>query len=132
MTLLISAEDLGIYLTQDLSQDPKKTQAEGAIAMASSVVMSYCRRFGDAEWDANTVPAGVTVVVKRLATRAFNNPNMITMYTAANGQQFQGPPQRLLWDDEREMLDPFRASNEAIGTIRMGMPAYLSGGSSGE
>lgn len=95
--------------------------AEAAIEDASAVVLVECER--TAAWV--TTPTDVKLVVKRLAARLFTNPQQRVSYTGPEGLNFSGGPVRLLTDDERDALAPYKASRKRVGAIRMGVAAWM-------
>ena len=84
----------------------------------------YCERFTN-PWTAQTVPVGVKLIVKRIAARLFTNPQQRSSYTGPDGLNYSGGPVRLLTDDEREGLDPYKPSKKKVGTVRMAAAPWM-------
>lgn len=121
---LITLEDLSAHIQQGITKADSIEWANAAINDASGLVLTYCERL-DEPWDATTVPAGVALVVKRVASRLFTNPMQRTNYTGPEGLNYSGGPVRLLTDDEREALNAFKSSMKQSASVRMSFAPYL-------
>lgn len=125
MTALISISDLQLHLQQTTTFSEAVTAAANAdIEDASAAVLAYCERT-EAPWTALTVPAGVALVVKRIAGRLLANPQQRSSYSGPDGLTYTGGPVRLLTDDEREQLDPYKASKVRVGSMRLGVASWM-------
>lgn len=125
MTALITISDLQLHLQQTANFSETITAAANAdIEDASAAVLAYCERTPSA-WTAETVPAGVALVVKRVAGRLLTNPQQRSSYSGPDGLTYTGGPVRLLTDDEREQLDPYKASKVRVGSMRLGVASWM-------
>ena len=126
MPAIITLEDLQLHLQQTTTYSAFLTSSANAdIDDAEAAVHAYCERFTN-PWTALTVPVGVVLIIKRVAARLVTNPQQRSSYSGPDGLTYSGGPVRLLTDDEREALDPYKASRKKVGSIRTGIAAWMT------
>lgn len=126
MPAIITLEELQLHLQQTTSYNEFLTAAANAdIDDAEAAVNAYCERF-TTPWTALTVPVGVALIIKRVAARLLTNPQQRSSYSGPDGLNYTGGPVRLLTDDEREALDPYKASRKKVGSMRAGVAAWMT------
>jgi hypothetical protein len=123
MALILTVADLELHLQQTIGAS-LTSAAEASLQDAQDAVMNYCER-GDVPWTAATLPMGVALIIKRIAGRLLANPQQRSSYSGPDGLTYTGGPVRLLTDDEREQLDPWKVSRKAVGSIRMGVASWM-------
>lgn len=115
---MITVAELELHLQQTMSSEASIGEAQAAIDDASAAVNGY-ENLSHHEWDDETCPGGVKLVVKRVAGRLLTNPQQRSSYSGPDGLNYSGGPVRLLTDDEREQLNAWVPRKKRIGMIRM-------------
>lgn len=123
MALIVSKAALELHLQQTIGAT-LVTAAEACLQDAQDAAMDYCERVDD-PWTSVTIPMGVALIIKRIAGRLFTNPQQRTSYSGPDGLNYTGGPARILTDDEREQLDPYKVSKKRVGSMRLGVAAWM-------
>lgn len=123
MTLIVTKADLELHLQQAIGA-PLVDAAEACLQDAQDAAMNYCERADD-PWTSLTIPMGVALIIKRVAGRLLTNPQQRSSYSGPDGLNYTGGPVRLLTDDEREQLDPYKASKVRVGSMRLGVASWM-------
>lgn len=122
---IVTVDDLQRHLQQTVTfSEFHMGVAQQCLDDAEGAVLTYCEREGN-PWTADTCPRGVFLIIERVAGRLLTNPQQRTSYSGPDGLNYTGGPVRLLTDDEREMLNPYKASRKRVGSIRMGIATWL-------
>ena len=123
MTLIVTKADLELHLQQTIGASLADA-AEACLQDAQDAAMNHCERIDD-PWTSETMPLGVALIIKRVAARLFTNPQQRSSYTGPDGLNYTGGPVRLLTDDEREQLNAYKTSSKHVGSIRLGVAAWM-------
>lgn len=117
-SMLVSVVELGQHIGKTIGSDTV-ADAEEAIRAASAAVNHAASRHGETAWTQDTVPGIARLICLRCASRLLTNPEQRTTFNGPDGLSFAGSPTRILTQEEREDLAPFRSDRSDMQAIRM-------------